>query len=65
VVAAGAAATGLPGGEIYRRWLVGLARAVAEAESDGGFLGFGAEAMHAAEQAALAEIAEALGLLRV
>ncbi|MBX0326286.1 hypothetical protein K2Z83_01075 [Oscillochloris sp. ZM17-4] len=65
VAAAGAAAGGLAGGEVYRRWLVGLARAVAEAESDGGFLGFGAEAMHAAEQAALAEVAEALGLLGI
>jgi hypothetical protein len=63
VTVAGAASEGLPGGEAYRRWLVELAREVAQAESDGGFLGIGAEAMHIAEQAALAELAEALGLL--
>jgi hypothetical protein len=63
VTAAGAAAHGLPGDEAYRRWLVELAREVAQAESDGGFFGIGAEAMHTAEQEALAELAEALGLL--
>lgn len=63
VAAAGVVADGLPGGAAYKRWLMLLAREVAEAESDGGFLGFGAEAVHAAEQTALAEIAESLGVL--
>ncbi len=60
VAAAELAAEGLPGGAAYRRWLMLLAREVAQAELDGGFLGFGAEALHAAEQAALTEIAAAL-----
>lgn len=63
VGAAGAAATGLEGAGDYRRWLMSLARAVAVAEEDGGFLGIGAEALHLAEQLALAELASALGLL--
>lgn len=63
VAMAGVVADGLPGGPAYKRWLMLLAREVAESESDGGFLGFGAEATHDAEQTALAEIAEALGLL--
>lgn len=63
VAAAGAAASARPDGAAYLRWLMELAREVAAAEEDGGFLGFGAEAVHAAEQIALAEVAEALGLL--
>lgn len=63
VAAAGAAASARPDGAAYLRWLMELAREVAAAEDDGGFLGFGAEAVHTAEQIALAEVAEALGLL--
>ena len=63
VAAAGAAALTLPGGRASLRWLMELAREVAAAEMDGGFLGLGAEAVHTAEQIALAELAEALGLL--
>ncbi|MEN9936714.1 MAG: hypothetical protein RLZZ387_3293 [Chloroflexota bacterium] len=63
VAAAGAAAGSVVGGAAYRRWVIELAREVAAAEVDGGFLGIGAEAMHTAEQIALAELTEALGLL--
>lgn len=63
VSAAGTIATTLPDGRAYRHWLMELAREVATAEEDGGWLGIGAEAMHITEQAALAELAEALGLL--
>lgn len=63
VAAAGAAAGALPDGAAYLRWLMELAQEVAAAEEDGGFLGLGAEAVHTAEQIALAEVAEALGLI--
>jgi hypothetical protein len=63
VAAAGAAARALPDGAAYLRWLMELARHVAAAEADGGFMGLGAEQFHVAEQIALAELAEALGLL--
>ncbi len=63
VTAAGKATAQLPDGQHFRHWLMELAREIAAAERDGGWLGIGAEAMHTAEQAALAEIAEALGLL--
>jgi hypothetical protein len=62
VAAAGDSARALPGGPEYLRWLMGLAREVAAAEQDRDFLGLGAEAVHTAEQIALAEVVEALGL---
>lgn len=63
IAATGAYTATLPAGASFRRWLMELARDVATAEREGGWLGIGAEAMHLAEQIALAEIAEALGLL--
>lgn len=63
VEAAGHVTASLADGRQFRLWLMELAREVAAAEADGGWLGFGAEAMHLAEQIALAELVEALGLL--
>jgi hypothetical protein len=63
VAAVGELTTTLLDGRVFRHWLMELAREVATAEEDGGWLGIGAETMHIAEQAALAELAEALGLL--
>jgi hypothetical protein len=63
VAAAGVVAAGLPTGSEYLRWLMELAREVAAAEEDRQFVGRGAEAVHTAEQHALAEVVEALGLL--
>lgn len=48
--------------EEYRRWLVSLARKTAEAAKEGGFLGFGGTTISDAENAALREIATALGV---
>jgi hypothetical protein len=62
VAAAGTLVAASPHGPAYRRWLIELAHVVATAEADGGFLGFGGEAFHAAEQIALAELTEALGM---
>ncbi len=45
----------------YRRWVYGLAAHVASTSSDGGMFGPGGRAVTAAEQAALGEVAEALG----
>ena len=45
----------------FRDWLKGVAAKVAEAGSEGGFLGFGGEKVSAAETATLARIAAALG----
>lgn len=61
--AAGEATAQLPDGQRFRHWLMELAREIAAAERDGGWLGIGADAMHTAEQIALAELADALGLL--
>lgn len=63
IAAAGAAAEALQGGRDYLRWLMELAREVAAAEEDRGFLGLRSQAVHTAEQIALAEVVEALGLL--
>lgn len=46
----------------FKSWLAGLATHVAEAAKEGGFLGFGGEAVSADEKAALARINTALGL---
>ncbi len=45
----------------FRDWLLGIARRVAEAGTEGGFLGFGGEKVSAAERATLDRIARALG----
>jgi hypothetical protein len=65
VAAAGTVAAALPAGPEYLRWLMELAREVAAAEEDRRFFRIGAEAVHTAEQHALAEVVEALGLLGV
>ena len=49
-------------GEPYRRWLLTLGQAVAEAGKEGGFLGIGGEAVSDAERALLHELAGALGV---
>ena len=47
----------------YRKWLMDIAEAVAQAgKEDQGFLGMGGVAVNDAERAALAEIADILGL---
>jgi hypothetical protein len=63
IAATEAVAVELPGGPEYLRWLMELAREVAAAEEDRRFLASGAEVVHIAEQHALAEVVEALGLL--
>lgn len=45
----------------FKAWLAGIANRVAEAGSEGGFLGFGGEQVSATEKATLAEITKALG----
>jgi hypothetical protein len=45
----------------YKAWLVHLANSVAEASSEGGFLGFGGVTVSEAEKATLSEISAALG----
>jgi hypothetical protein len=45
----------------FRAWLQGIAARVAEAGTEGGFLGFGGEKVSAAETATLERIATALG----
>jgi hypothetical protein len=45
----------------FRAWLQAIAVRVAEAGTEGGFLGFGGEKVSAAETATLARIATALG----
>jgi hypothetical protein len=44
----------------FKAWLEDLARRVAEAAKEGGFLGFGGVQVSAAEQATLTEISAAL-----
>ncbi|QGM98781.1 hypothetical protein [Methylocystis parvus] len=46
----------------FKNWLVYIAKLVAEAGTEGGFLGFGGEKVSAAEQATLAEISAAIGI---
>jgi hypothetical protein len=46
----------------FKTWLAGVAKSVAEASSEGGFLGFGGVQVSDAEKATLAEIASALGV---
>jgi hypothetical protein len=49
-------------GHELRVWLYELANAVAQAASEGGFLGMGGEQVNAKERAILASIAQALGV---
>lgn len=49
-------------GRVYRQWLVYLAQQTAEASKEGGFLGIGAVRVSQQEQAALDELADALGV---
>lgn len=46
----------------FKTWLAGVAKAVAEAAPEGGFLGFGGTQVSEAERATVAEIAAALGV---
>ena len=46
----------------FKSWLFSVSRRVAEAASEGGFLGFGGVQVSAAERATLGDIAEALGI---
>jgi hypothetical protein len=48
--------------EGFKRWLVDVSKRVAEASSEGGFLGFGGEKVSEAERKTLADIASALGV---
>ncbi len=48
----------------YRSWVMDAARATAEAAKEGGFLGLGGVDVSGDEQAALDEIADALGVAR-
>ncbi|MBW4698788.1 MAG: hypothetical protein KME03_12995 [Aphanocapsa lilacina HA4352-LM1] len=48
--------------EEYRRWLVAIARKVAEAAKEGGFLGIGGQRVSEAEAAYLTQIDTALGV---
>lgn len=49
-------------GEVYRKWLFYLADATAKGSKEGGFLGIGAVRVSDQEQAALDELANALGI---
>jgi hypothetical protein len=46
----------------FKAWLAGVAKAVAEAAPEGGFLGFGGTQVSDAEKTTLAEISAALGV---
>jgi hypothetical protein len=48
--------------EGFKRWLVEIAKRVAEASNEGGFLGFGGEKVSAKEREAIQAIAEKLGV---
>jgi hypothetical protein len=48
--------------EGYKKWLLGIAGKVANAATEGGFLGFGGERVSAAETAAINELASSLGV---
>ena len=55
-------AKGGPDAAPFKTWLAGVAKSVAEAAPEGGFLGFGGTQVSEAEKATVAHIAEALGL---
>src|ERR1700722_3961458 len=46
----------------FKSWLAGVAKSVAEAAPEGGFLGFGGTQVSEAEKATVAQIAGALGV---
>jgi hypothetical protein len=46
----------------FKTWLAGVAKSVAEAAPEGGFLGFGGTQVSEAEKATVAQIAAALGV---
>ena len=46
----------------FKAWLVGVAKSVAEAAPEGGFLGFGGAQVSDTEKATVAQIAAALGV---
>jgi hypothetical protein len=46
----------------FKTWLAGIAKSVAEAAPEGGFLGFGGTQVSEAEKATVAQIAAALGV---
>lgn len=46
----------------FKTWLAGVAKAVAEAAPEGGFLGFGGTQVSDAERATVAQVAAALGV---
>jgi hypothetical protein len=48
--------------EGFKRWLLGTAQHAAEAAKEGGFLGIGGVQVSDAEKAALAEVAQVLGV---
>jgi hypothetical protein len=49
-------------GHAYKLWLLSVARSVAEASKEGGFLSFGGTRVSDSEMAAMTEIASALGI---
>jgi hypothetical protein len=46
----------------FKTWLAGIAKSVAEAAPEGGFLGFGGTQVSEPEKATVAQIAAALGV---
>jgi hypothetical protein len=48
--------------EAFRRWLIAVAKAAADAAKEGGFLGFGAEQVSEGEDKMLEQLGDALGL---
>ena len=55
-------AKGGPDAAPFKTWLAGVAKSVAEAAPEGGFLGFGGTQVSETEKATVAHIAEALGI---
>jgi hypothetical protein len=55
-------AKGGPDAAPFKIWLAGVAKSVAEAGPEGGFLGFGGTQVSEAEKATVAQIAGALGV---
>ena len=49
-------------GDEFKRWIAGIAKDVAEASNEGGFLGFGGEKVSEAERETIAAVAQALGV---
>ena len=50
--------------EAFRRWLIAVAKAAADAAKEGGFLGFGAEQVSEGEGKMLEQLGDALGMRR-